>query len=228
MKDLILYYHLFAINDWEDIWHEHLSTIESSGLNKVSQLHVCVSGTDRANAISKLKNNTILFLTSEYHCVDENNYEWSTLRKLWKSVQNHGSYCLYFHTKGVTQSGQKRIHINSWRRYLNHFCISRWKDCVGALEAFADLAGCQYKAETQYYPCHYSGNFWCASSDYIKTLPDPSSFNGDRLQAEFWSCRATHKALSFCSTDVCMYDQPIYPETYIDKALEPVLYQFTA
>ncbi len=34
---------------------------------------------------------------------------------------------------------------------------------------------------------HFSGNFWWANSDYVKTLPPPLSLNRfDRYQAEFW------------------------------------------
>lgn len=228
MKPLVLFYHLFAVNDWEAIVSEQFSSLLSSGLSRVAQLNVCISGPEKSESKIVLEKFSSDFLNCKFHIFDENRFEWPTLQMLWNLAKEDNAYYLYFHAKGVTQSGEKRPHVDMWRKYLNYFCITQWRDCVASLETSVDLAGCQYMPQTKYYPCHYSGNFWWAASEYIKRLPDPASFNGNRLEAEFWSCRSSHRALSLWSTNVCMYNNSIMPESYTDKANEPIVYVYNS
>ena len=227
IKPIVLFYHLFATNDWKNICNEQVLTLQDAGLSQVSTIHVCISGPEKSDADAFLKAFDLKFIHCEFNLCEENIYEWSTLKVLWDMAQNDDAYYLYFHAKGVTQTGEKKAYVDLWRQYLNYFCMLRWQDCVHALETYADLAGCQYKVQTVYYPCHYSGNFWWATSNYIKSLPNPALFSGDRLEAEFWACRTPHKALNLWSTNICMYNNPLLPEVYKDKAEEPTMYFFT-
>ena len=224
MKPIVLFYHLFATNDWKNILDEQFSALMDSGLLQVAKLHVCISGPDRSDVCENLEKLSSSFSSCEFHCFEENQYEWSTLQFLWNMAKRDDAYYLYFHAKGVTQTGEKRLHVNSWRLYLSYFCVTRWRDCVGFIENGADLAGCQYMVPTQYYPGHYSGNFWWASTAYLQQLPDPALFISERLEAEFWSCRAPHKAASLCSTDLCMYHSTLLPESYQCNTLNPIVY----
>lgn len=224
MKPLVLFYHLFAINDWSDICDEQFTSLLKSGLPQVAKMHVCISGPERSDVCDWFENKFSNLICYELHCFEKNQYEWSTLQLMWNMAKDDDAYYLYFHAKGVTQSGEKRIHINSWRQYLNYFCLTSWKDCVLCMDNGADLVGCQYRVPTQYYPGHYSGNFWWVTTEYLKKLPNPALFFGERLEAEFWSCRVPHKAANLWSTNLCMYQESIPPVSYQYKTFDPIVF----
>ena len=50
--------------------------------------------------------------------------------------------------------------------------IKNWRKCIDALNVGYDVAGVNYFTKPAK---HFSGNFWWANSEYIKTLPDPST-----------------------------------------------------
>lgn len=225
VKPIVLFYHLFATNDWKNICAEQFASLQHAGLSQVAKVHVCISGPEKSCAYAFLKKLDIDFMHCEFHIFEENLYEWSTLQLLWDMAQNDDAYYLYFHAKGVTQTGERRIHINSWRQYLNYFCMTRWKDCVDFLENGVDMAGCQYLLQTPYFPCHYAGNFWWATSYHIQKLTNPVTVFENRLEAEFWPCRIPHQAANLWSTKLDMYRKTILPESYQNMALEPIVYK---
>jgi hypothetical protein len=61
--------------------------------------------------------------------------------------------------------------------------IYKWKIAVSALK-FYDIYGCN--GATWERRLHYSGNFWWATRNYIKTLPD--TIDDHYSEAEFWIC----------------------------------------
>jgi len=105
-----------------------------------------------------------------------------TYRKLFNfasSVPEESLIC-YIHTKGITRTIQhysldmesiKRYYY--WRQYLNWGVISNWRKCVEKIEIEKfDVSGINFTVNPS---PHYSGNFWWATTDHIKKLPNPAT-----------------------------------------------------
>ena len=98
---------------------------------------------------------------------------------------------LYLHTKGVTHSHQLvKKNVDAWVEYLDLYNIHKWKECVDALDT-NDVAGGLYESS---HPKHFSGNFWWANTNYIKTLPEITEKNYKLFnRGEFWILSNTDK-----------------------------------
>lgn len=132
-----------------------------------------------------------LFELTDYH------YEGYTLNKIHEfCLSNNDDYkILYFHTKGImmhyVENFEKFPHERcyDWRQLMQHFCLSKYENCVEKLDTY-DLVSVNWRDHP--FP-HFSGNFWWATSKYIKTLTDPidtkSYYKGNdqiRVAYEFW------------------------------------------
>ena len=74
--------------------------------------------------------------------------------------------------------------------YLDLYNIHKWKECVDALDTH-DVAGGLYESSN---PKHFSGNFWWANTNYIKTLPEITEKNYKLFnRGEFWILSNTDK-----------------------------------
>ena len=86
---------------------------------------------------------------------------------------------MYLHTKGIGAPHNNKI--NDWTEMMLYFLVDKSSECIELLENH-DTVGCNYLNRPHK---HYSGNFWWATSDYIKRLsqiPDGSV----RHDAELW------------------------------------------
>ena len=121
------------------------------------------------------------------HTSERNNlmeYPALMLLKDLADATTEEEYFFYFHLKGITRHGNQGIV--DWRKYMEYWCIDRWKDCIAKLDEGYDTCGTNYI----YSPFlgvdrvprnwnHYSGGFWWARSSYIKKLeklPHPDSY----------------------------------------------------
>jgi hypothetical protein len=100
--------------------------------------------------------------------------EKATLNKIIEFSQNNDEYyILYIHTKGLTINDKiKWIPIKNvldWIDMMLYFNIERRDLCTKILDNSFDTVGCNYISPKGYSP-HYSGNFWWANSNYLKTL----------------------------------------------------------
>ena len=94
--------------------------------------------------------------------------EFATLKHVEQFAATHPEAAvLYMHTKGASHSGRSARKADSWRRYMEHFCIDRADACIAAL-AHCDACG----VDLSPWPAsHFSGNFWWATCRYLRTLP---------------------------------------------------------
>lgn len=111
------------------------------------------------------------------------------------------------HTKGSTKDWQP--HERDWRQTMQHFAITRWRDCIHHLRCGHSTVGANLELRAIKQPCetvkdtawpHYSGNFWWASCLHIAGLairprPDmdtrssrfrPCTWTEGRFKAEWW------------------------------------------
>ena len=124
--------------------------------------------------------------------------EIPTLNSLREHSLSEDFNVLYIHTKGVAylEKGNTKEIVMYWRKYMEHFCIGKWKECLNALDEY-DAAGCEFYGSNKHFsgnvnPPHFSGNFWWARSSYLRTLPRvedvilPEIHSAERMKAEFW------------------------------------------
>lgn len=176
MKKIAVFYHLGAMNSaWDKFVNEQMSLVKSSGLADKATVNMCFASPDFA--INEIK----IYIKQKFPFVNllssrvmsgkgeqENLFEGQTLKEIQTYSKTNDAYVLYFHSKGMLQFGSQPV--NDWRQYMNYWMIERWEDCVNLIEKEkVDAVGTNWNYE--FYP-HFSGNFWWATTDYIKTLPN--------------------------------------------------------
>lgn len=230
----ICYFHVYLSDDlgtWSHITLELMKALEDSKLlRQLDEIRVtCVSKKDgREELFLKLLStqwDTLLPVPIHVEVIRspfENDQEMLrniekpeavtenvTIQKMWQSSHTEIAEYLYIHTKGITSTDNLLRNGNAqrfktyyyWRQYLIWGVIENWKECIAALETH-NVAGVNFFQEPA---PHFSGGFWWANTNYIKTLPDPSTKDwwydlkkntndlwlstcSDRFRDEMWIC----------------------------------------
>jgi hypothetical protein len=195
---IVIFYHMYQINNWQDIFKEHLELLNNSGLiDNIEFVHLGINGEYVYNGDNK-----------KISCVinkDQHLEEGSTLKSLYSFAnENPGYKILYIHSKGVTNNSKP---VEDWRNYMNYFMIEKWKECVKYLEHY-DSVGCNLSKEHSYgnYP-HYSGNFWWANADYINKLNYSYLDDSFRFMREFWIGSGNGKMYEIHNSNVNHYKE---------------------
>ena len=108
---------------------------------------------------------------------EPNVYEGQTLKLIHDRCQQTDANILYFHSKGTVSSSPQ---VASWREILNYYCINEWLLAVNALNRNS-VAGIKDACTGDRI---FSGNFWWATAEHIRTLPNPIDthlYNDNRL-----------------------------------------------
>lgn len=229
---IAIFYHLFQTGNWEKIFYEQYIRIQKSGLlDNADYFSVSING-DLPLPLVILKDHNLIRNKNK-----ESEYE--TLLELYNFSQNNPDYyILYFNSLGVswdTEENKDKLiptpygdmrrkdigkNKTAWRKYLEYYNIDRWEDCIKELDQY-DCVGTESApqgfvgSETHNY-LHFSGNFWWAKSNYIKTL-DPtfmlrSKFG--RFSCELWLCTNKPKCKSFYNSNKNLYCFEIIQEEY--------------
>lgn len=125
-------------------------------------------------------------------------YEWPALIEMWRAARTSDFYAFYVHTKGASNCRPDvptyiQCNLRNWRHCMSHFVIGEHMSALTALKGGYDTSGALY------YPCvnpgiggMYGGNFWWATSEHLRRLPDPRGLAGSsgeaRMRAESWLC----------------------------------------
>ncbi len=190
---LVIFIHAAITGRCSSRLEMYLNTIYKSGLyDNVEKIFIDYVGSD---SFPMLNINFDIDNKIIYKKISNNldTYELLTLSDIYKFCVNNKEYnVLYIHTKGIT--GDINICIEDWVSYMIYFLITKWKNCIELLD-FNDTVGVDLR---NYPTLHYSGNFWWASANHIRSLPDPIVFNNlekypnplnsIRHNQEFWIC----------------------------------------
>jgi hypothetical protein len=235
MKKLAVFYHLGAMNSlWDKFVDEQLGLIKSSGLADVATVNMCYAAPD--HAINEIK----IYVRQKYPFVNilssriiegkgeqENLFEGQTLKEIQTYSKTNDGYVLYFHSKGMLHAVNlyQTAPTTDWRHYMNYWCVERWRDCIKKLEEDqVDLVSTNWTRDP--YP-HFSGNFWWADTNYVKTLSNvldrslyydekfTEQFDGHRFCYEIWISSNKPKVRSIHYSAVDHY-YALYPrERYV-------------
>ncbi len=215
-KRIIGFWHIGAVGDWRRIIAEQYSKLRTSGLYDASEKIVVgfIGGENREGELNiPILGDPKFEVFATAHVED---YEFPTLARAWQESQERQEpfLCYYFHTKGASlAAAPQQQAANAWRAYMEYFNIEKWRECATVLGAY-ETCGVELQSEDS----HYSGNFWWATSDYIKKLPDGYRYwqqnRNNRVAAEFYLCQARPKAYCFNDFVENLYDHEISPERY--------------
>lgn len=190
-----IYFHCYCFGSYASVLYNKYKKINNSELLKnIDNFYVIVSNTqerhkDFLQQFSTLSNKIKIINLSNPVFNDESDTLNFILQKSNDSSTNRR--ILYLHTKGVTHSHQLvKKNVDAWVEYLDLYNIHKWKECVDALDTH-DVAGGLYESSN---PKHFSGNFWWANTNYIKTLPEITEKNYKLFnRGEFWILSNTDK-----------------------------------
>jgi len=170
--------HVTLAPGWKSIFQELIALIKCSGLYDRSEtIWVGLLGpAPEQFEYRDLKLNVV------YHGADLRRFEFPTLELLQNSCYRPSCLCYYLHLKGVF-SERQYPNVGNWRKYMQYFVVERHQECIAALRTH-DVCGVNWQRHP--WP-HFSGNFWWATAEYIRTLPRISDVaQSYRWNAERW------------------------------------------
>ena len=205
-ENILIFIHCCAVENGISILIEQLEYIHHHGLFDIcKKIIINISG----SCIINLKIQSELFSHikveinySEYPIYYHELHTINTIKTYIDELEGHHNI-LYIHTKGVRKAGNIEV-VKSWRHMMEYFLIKNYLFCTYLLDnKIANTLGNNiintFDKEddksvlvNDKHCFHYSGNFWWASSEYIKKLDKLNiSENKEliirqRYQAENW------------------------------------------
>lgn len=183
MRPIAIFYHtLFFVGAPEHpalggftICCDQMKQVKDSGLeDSAKEIHVGVNGGKESEvyAAQSLPAKAHVY----YHGVEQGS-ETPTMVKMWEWARvNPGWNVLYFHCKGATHTDANYLaFVTKWRRCMMNACVVNWRQCVADLESGFDSVGCHWMtgmSPPSDKDAIWGGNFFWATSDFIRTLPD--------------------------------------------------------
>lgn len=197
-KPIIVVYHLYQAEGWQQLFLEQMGCLYTSGLAANSTLHIGVNG---KKAIPEILNTHVV-----YH--RRRSEEKNTLLMLHKlALTNPTAKILYFHTKGISHPTKNQ---DDWRMMMQHFLIVNWRLCVDLLET-KDVVAANWRT---FQKPHASGNFWWANAEFIGKLSPGYLKDSDRMTSEFWIGSVPGNIANLHETELNHYLVPSPVPTY--------------
>ena len=240
---IFIFYHLHQAGNWKQVFIEQLERLESSGLLEAATLlHIGVNGEEPLPKHPKLEDAKVRVV---FNSKPNWNSEIESLVALNRTAHtNSDAKILYMNSLGVTwdannpELSQTMIQTMDgeipypvvcenkvkWRRYLEYFTIDQWKLCVSELTLHdcvgAELCNGGILGGKQHSQLHYSGNFWWATSGYIRTLDPMFLYDNpeyDRFACEFWIGSKSPNYKNLFSFNKSLYSNGISESAYMKR-----------
>ena len=179
---IIGYIHVCQIGNWRLSYDTIMNAIKCGGLyNNTIEIRVGIVNND-GNIIDDER-----FHDPKIRIVDFGSsqlYERLTLHNMRNHSESVDCQYWYVHTKGIKFLDDHNIHMKNcvfdWINLMIHWNIINWSTASDKLLS-NDVYGCEYSCNPVQ---HFSGNFWWANSQYIRTLP--SQIGSEYCDPEFW------------------------------------------
>lgn len=227
-------YHVFCADGWQSLVKVQVEHLRSSGLlDATAKLYVsCVALHDGdVDILKQIVNSDKLEIIS---AVDNPRvFEYPALELLREKAEKEDCLFYYFHTKGVSFFTEKRKdhcfakfkrRVDAWRILMEYFLMDKWQAAANVLLDGYDTYGCyRYPPKPAPY-IMYAGNFWWATSKYIRSLPhlDISGDITDRFLAERWLYKAHPHDFSAFDTIALLY-RVYLPPVFYQTNSKPIL-----
>ncbi len=170
-----IYYHVYGIDDVDKIIDEQIEL-----LNKIKEpfeLTVGLSVSDNSY------NYDYLLSKINPKIIKHGENEFLTLNIIEQDNIEDDDYVFYFHTKGASKLNTKLYKKEyNWRQVLNFKLIKQYESAINNLKNHNTYG---YQLEELDNGINiYSGNFWWATGEYIKTINTTNIDKNNRYNAE--------------------------------------------
>jgi hypothetical protein len=210
-----VFYHLACIGNWQQVFLEQTEQLQRNGFQ---QIDLTMLGT-QANAQTAAAICAGSHISGQiiFHAAERTYFERPAMLAIEAYAQHHAGYVLYLHSKGVSNAADETKA--KWRRLMMRELVENWEQCVLQLPYY-DIIGVNWRDMPPI--SHFSGNFWYASTRYVRSLADFAHYydhpayqiwdpiNDKRLGCEFWigSSREMPHVLSlvYRNVDFCNHD----------------------
>jgi hypothetical protein len=174
-KPIAIFYHCVFQDTETQMWpasqqvvREQMSWLRDVGLlYNTKELHVGINGgLESCSIVDHLIPGLAIKALHGLQCKNE----LRTLLMLEAWLPNHpGWNVLYLHSKGATNPSEMSTR---WRNCMMRNLVSNWRSCIESLD-HVDSVGCHWQGPPLTPPTQHiwAGNFWWATSDYLRTLP---------------------------------------------------------
>jgi hypothetical protein len=180
------YLHTPELPGWDYVFADMVEKMATSGLiDAADEINLCLNGNldTMMPVITPLLEISPKFVP-RHVSADASRWEWPSVNAIKTDCdgddgKNH--YIGYAHLKGLTRGNVEDPIAKDWRDYLVYWTIERWKTNVDRLSE--GYAGSGVNWFDKPFP-HFSGNFWWASSKYLRslnTLQDPATFSPQQV-----------------------------------------------
>jgi hypothetical protein len=214
-NNLHVYIHVCTITRWEEILSRQLDLMNECGLyDQAKTINLGILGTGSIEKFKKKFPKIEVVFQSE----DLTLYERPTLLKMHQKAleSENDALFLYLHSKGVTKTDKEWVFVKDWSQYMEYFLIEKWKSCVKELiDNSKDACGINWFGANSQRPQHFSGNFWWAKGEYLKSLPH---YIGDGyFDPEFWIGLNSPNVKCFFFSRINHYKKPFPRIKYAKK-----------
>ncbi|MEO6327909.1 MAG: class I SAM-dependent methyltransferase [Ginsengibacter sp.] len=191
-----VFYHLACMGNWQEVFEEQMVQLKQSGFHQVD---LTMLGTEKdldfVNATCE-KTGLITYLI--FRAPELSHFEKPALIAVEEYAKQHEGFVLYIHSKGVSNPAD--VTKIKWRRLMMRELIQNWESCIMQLPYY-DAIGVNWRDMPP--TSHFCGNFWYASTKYLRRLADFSKYfdnprfkiydriDNKRLGCEFWISSGT-------------------------------------
>ena len=203
-----------------DKLEEHVALLNSSGLIKDLK-NVFINNIGVPIDTNYYKKYSSKYIITNYSS-DTELYEMPTINKMKLfSELNPNCYILYLHSKGISydKNSLRYKNVNDWNKMMTYFLVEKHSICIEKLSEGYDIVGCNYLPETTAYLSHFSGNFWWAQTNYLKTIDKLDDTRRSKPEAEFWPFYKNPKHFEIYSSNIEHYYRDYSRELYCDKPI---------
>lgn len=214
----IIYFHICLTGRWKDVVKRMWLNIKESKLYQaVDKIYIAVLGpVDQFNILQGIIEDDKCHI--RIHEGSTKTYERTTLNLIYDDVMlNTLNYpILYIHSKGIGKTNKDKIRkVDEWTDYMLHFLVDRYENCLHMLQ-YGDTCGVNFQFKPKR---HYSGNFWWANSQHIRTLP--RKIGDDYFDPEMWLCSNDPLSVNLYDSGVNHYFSSYSEDKYKEKTIEP-------
>ncbi len=186
-----VFYHLACMGNWAAVFTEQMHQLAQHGFRQI-ELTALGSAADLQAALTVCEG-LGMGVRVVFWAAELTQYETPALLAIEAHARQHPGFVLYLHSKGVSSPADDTK--TRWRQLMMRELVENWEACVLQLPHY-DAVGVNWRDVGSI--SHFSGNFWYASTRYLRTLPDFAAYyaeprysvgqsgNGYRLGCEFW------------------------------------------
>jgi hypothetical protein len=211
---------------WSTLVKKQIDNLRESGLltaTKTLYISCIAAKPSDVERLKQLINSDKIEIISNIS--DPKRYEYPALEFIKRLSEREECLIYYFHTKGISYQSLTtndrqflsfKQKIDAWREMLEYFIFDKWQVAVNVLTDEFDTYSC-YRWPPRHYTM-YSGSFWWAKSDYLKTLPDfeKDIISVNRFYSEVWLFERNHRQFSAFDTIADLYFVRIPRSIYTD------------